>query len=153
MCVRLFLWRHQCAPLASDGTRAFYWGLHPESMKCVGFIYVHVVTYERWSRLCTCVYVCMRAVYGICARPRVQFSVLCHSVYRGQWSWRVHRACRRFSDFRMYAWPLRTMKIRRTGYISRSFIRPMQIYFNMFNRKDQFLPVFFRKIPVFTDCI
>lgn len=120
MCVYvIFFFKHQYAPLASNGTRAFCWGLHPEWRKSCGFhlrARGHVRKNDHgYVHVCMS---CMRAVYGICARPRVQFFVLCHSVYRGQWSWRVRWACRRFSDFRMYARLLRTTKIRRTGSIA-----------------------------------
>lgn len=52
-----------------------------------------------------------------CARPCIQQSVLCHTVYRGQWPWRAHRACPTDSPTSVHAQRLRTTKIRRTTHV------------------------------------
>lgn len=59
VCVRLFLWRHQCAPLASDGTRAFYWG--PRIEETCGFhlrARGHVRKMIAVMYMCVCLYAC-----------------------------------------------------------------------------------------------
>lgn len=68
-----------------------HWGMHPQPLKSVPVTctrHVHTITY---GRMLVCAYMCNSTRF--CARPCVQQSVLCHTVYRGQWPWRAHWAC------------------------------------------------------------
>jgi len=115
VCVRarLFPWSRRFAPLMfcmrMVRRRTVALGDAPQTKK-IGSGYVHAscahdhVRNDARASVCVCVYVCEHST-RFCACPCVQQSVLCHTMYWGQWPWRAHRACpttlRRLSDFRI----------------------------------------------------